>query len=123
MNRVTPSDFSRSTVKFFLLVFALSLPFWLAGAWTTLQLLPGLPVSAVMAFCPATAALMLVYRKDKAAGVTALLKRSFDYERITAKVWYADRPADARDHGLVLWSLVFDGSVAAKPRYPVLRRR
>ena len=121
MNRVTPSDFSRSTVKFFLLVFALSLPFWLAGAWTTLQLLPGLPVSAVMAFCPATAALMLVYRKDKAAGVTALLKRSFDYERITVKVWYAPivllMPAImVLSYGL----LYLMGVSLPKPRYPVL---
>jgi len=79
----------RSPLKFFLSVFALSLPFWLAGALTTLQLLPGLPVSALMFFCPVTAALILVYRENKTAGVTELLKRSFDYKRIRAKIWYA----------------------------------
>jgi len=79
---------SRSPLKFFLLVFALSLPFWLAGALTALQLLPGLPVSSLMFFCPVTAALICVYRENKTAGVTELLKRSFDYKRIRAKIWY-----------------------------------
>jgi membrane protease YdiL (CAAX protease family) len=41
-----------------------------------------------MAFCPAAAALVLVYRRDGAAGVAALLKRSLDFERIKAKAWY-----------------------------------
>ncbi len=72
-----------------MLVFALSLPFWLAGALTPLQLSPGLPVSSFMFFCPVTVALILVYRENKRAGVTELLKRSFDYKRIRAKIWYA----------------------------------
>ena len=80
---------TRSPLKFFLLVFALSIPFWLAGASTALQLLPGLPVSSLMFICPVTAALILVYRENKTAGVTELLKRSFDFKRIRAKIWYA----------------------------------
>jgi len=80
---------SRSPFKFFLLVFALSTPFWLLGAVTGRQLLPGLPVSALMAICPAMAALILVHRENKTAGVTELLKRSFDYKRIRTKAWYA----------------------------------
>jgi uncharacterized protein len=62
-----------SPLTFFLLVFALSVPFWLISVVTELELL---------------AALILVYRENKTAGVTALLKRSFDYKRIRAKVWY-----------------------------------
>jgi uncharacterized protein len=77
-----------SPLKFFLLVFALSVPFWLIGALTGLELLPGLPVSSLGAFCPLLAALILVYRENKTIGVTELLKRSFDYKRISAKVWY-----------------------------------
>jgi CAAX protease family protein len=80
---------SRSPLTFFLLVFALSIPFWLIGAVTGLQLVPGLPVSSLMAFCPLTAASILVYGENKTAGVTGLLRRSFDYKRITAKIWYA----------------------------------
>jgi membrane protease YdiL (CAAX protease family) len=77
-----------SPLKFFFLVFALSLPFWFAGALTTVQLLPSLPMSSLMFFCPVTAALILVYKKNKTNGVTELLKRSFDYKRIRAKIWY-----------------------------------
>ncbi len=69
--------------KFLLLVFALSIPFWLIGAVTRLQLLSGLSVSALGAFCPLMAAVILVYRANKTAGVTGLLKRSFDYKRPT----------------------------------------
>ena len=79
---------TRSPLKFFLLVFALSLPFWLAGAMTDLQLMPGLPVSALMAFCPMGAALILVHRQSGRAGVTELLARSLDCRRIRAKRWY-----------------------------------
>jgi membrane protease YdiL (CAAX protease family) len=75
-------------VRFFLLVFALSIPFWLVGAATGLQLLPGLPVAALMFICPAAAALICVYKESKAAGVTQLLKRSFDFKRIRPKIWY-----------------------------------
>jgi membrane protease YdiL (CAAX protease family) len=78
----------RSPLRFFLLVFALSVPLWLIGAVTPLQLLPGLPVSSLMVFCPLIAASILVYGEDKTTGVTELLKRSFDYRRIRAKVWY-----------------------------------
>jgi CAAX protease family protein len=80
---------SRSPLKFFSLVFALSIPFWLFGALTRLQLLPGLPVSSLMAVCPLMAASILVYGENETAGVIELLNRSFDYKRIRAKVWYA----------------------------------
>ena len=79
----------RSPLKFFLLVFALSIPFWLMGGLTGLQLMPGLSVSALGAFCPMLAALILVHRESGTAGVTELLRRSFDFERIRAKRWYA----------------------------------
>lgn len=80
---------SKSPLLFFVLVFALSSPFWLIGAVTGLQLLPGLPVSGLSAFCPLLAALMLVYKENKITGVSELLKRSFDFKRISAKVWYS----------------------------------
>lgn len=72
---------------FFLLVFALSIPFWLMGAATDLQLMPGLSVSALMGFCPMVAALILVYRDKGTTGALALLRRSFDFKRIKSKRW------------------------------------
>jgi uncharacterized protein len=74
-------------LKFVLLVFALSVPFLLISAVTGLQLLPGIPVAGLAFVCPALAAAILVYREKQLAGVTALLKRSFDFKRVNMKVW------------------------------------
>jgi membrane protease YdiL (CAAX protease family) len=72
---------------FFLLVFALSVPFWLIGGATDLQLLPGLSVSALAGFAPMAAALVLVHFDTKSAGKLALPKRSTDFKRINDKGW------------------------------------
>ena len=79
----------RSPLKYFVLVVALSAPFWLTGAVTGLQLSPGLPVSSLMVSAPVLAALILVYRENRTAGMIALLKRAFDYRRIKGRAWYA----------------------------------
>jgi membrane protease YdiL (CAAX protease family) len=79
------------SLKFFLLVFAISIPFWLIGA-TTEQLpkaIPiNLPISSLMTFCPMIAALIITHREDKSGGMKNLLKRGFDFERIKKKIWY-----------------------------------
>lgn len=79
---------NRLPLKFFLLVFALSIPFWIAGALTDFQILPGIPLSALGLLCMVGAASILVYRENGLAGVTELLKRSFDFNRVKARVWY-----------------------------------
>lgn len=78
-----------AALRFFVLVFALAVPFWLIGTLTELQLLPGLPVSALSFICPGAAALILAYASRGSAGAVELLKRAFDVKRISAKVWYA----------------------------------
>jgi hypothetical protein len=88
----SPTDESgreRAPAVFVLLTAVLSLPLWIVGAMTGWRIVGGLPVSALMAFCPALAAFLLVYRRSAAAGVIELLKRSLDFERITRKIWYA----------------------------------
>ena len=82
-----PLGSSHRLPAFFLLVFAFSVPFWLIGGATDLQLMPGLLVSALMGFCPMGAALILVYRDGGTAGARALLMRSFDFKRIKSKRW------------------------------------
>jgi uncharacterized protein len=72
---------------FFLLVFALSIPFWLIGGVTDLQLMPALSVSALAGFAPMAAALVCVHFDRKSAGKLALLKRSIDFKRINDKRW------------------------------------
>jgi membrane protease YdiL (CAAX protease family) len=78
---------SRSPLTFFALVFALSVPFWLIEAATGLQLSADLPVSSFIWVCPVIAASILVYREQGTAGVTALLRRSFDVARLRSRVW------------------------------------
>ena len=70
----------RSPIKFFLLVFALSVPIWLLepGDW---------PISAAV-IVPLLAALILVYRVEGAGGVRRLLGRVFEYRRIRNRAWY-----------------------------------
>ena len=86
----TATSRARSPLVFFILVFALSLPFSLIDTATGLEVLPGLPVSAlVVTFCPLFAALILAYRANRKAGAVELLKRAFDFKRISAKAWYA----------------------------------
>ena len=72
---------------FLLLVFAFSIPFWLLGGVTHLQLMPVLSISALAGFAPMAAALVMVRRDKKSAAMSALLKRSFDYKRIQSKRW------------------------------------
>ena len=78
-------------IKFFLLVFTLSIPFWLLGfvfPKVTETLPIKLPISALMTFCPLIAAAILVYKKQKMQGVKDLLKQSFDFKKITDTQWY-----------------------------------
>jgi membrane protease YdiL (CAAX protease family) len=79
----------RRTLRFFVLVFALSVPLWILGALTGLQLTAGLPISSLMTFCPLVAALVLSFRENKTGGMKELMKRTFEYRRIRPKVWYA----------------------------------
>jgi uncharacterized protein len=55
----------------------------------TTKMLPiKLPISALMAFCPLLAAVILTYRERKNHGVKELLKLSFDFRKIKDKRWF-----------------------------------
>jgi uncharacterized protein len=82
------SKYSSSVFTYFVLVFALSVPFWILGITYPIQLLPGLPISALGAITPALAALILTYKNDRRAGVFQLLQRSFDFKRVKNKNWF-----------------------------------
>jgi uncharacterized protein len=86
----TSASSRRSPLKFFLLVFILSTPFWLMGnkAEQRLPLPFNLPVGALVLVCPMIAALILVYTENGLEGVKQLLKRPFDFKRIKEKIWY-----------------------------------
>lgn len=80
----------RSPLKFFILVYALSIPLWTINVIFPIKLpVDNLPVTDIVAtFTPMIAASILVYQDEKLLGVKNLLKRAFDYRRITKKVWY-----------------------------------
>lgn len=83
---------SRSPLTFFLLVFALSIPFWVIGPIID-PLLPqgmaiNLPLSALMFVAPISAALILVRKQEGSAAAKKLLKMAFDRRRIRRKAWY-----------------------------------
>ena len=86
----TGASSKRSPVLFFTLVYALSIPFWVLNIIFPIKLpLDNLPVTDIAAtFAPTIAALILVYREEKLFGVRKLLRRTFDYKRITRKIWY-----------------------------------
>jgi len=71
------------------LVFVLSIPFYLLDALTGVEVLEGLPISVLMVFVPLTVALILTARASGAEGVKALLARVVDVRRVRPKAWYA----------------------------------
>lgn len=78
----------KTVLIFFALVFALSIPFWVLDTAYPIQLLPGLPLSAIGVLAPTLAALILVYKSDHFAGVLQLLQRSFDFKLIKNGYWF-----------------------------------
>ncbi|MHA7872904.1 MAG: CPBP family glutamic-type intramembrane protease [Hyphococcus sp.] len=75
------ADRAASPYLFFALVFLLSVPIWALGAVVDRQIMPGLPVSALIIVCPLIAALMLRWREAGSSGAAALLARAFDFRR------------------------------------------
>jgi membrane protease YdiL (CAAX protease family) len=85
----TASTQRQSPVAFFVLVYVLTIPFWLLNFVVKFDGLPdGLPVAdAGATFVPLIAAMVLVYREGGPPGIKKLLARVFDYRRIRQKVW------------------------------------
>ncbi len=71
--------------RYFVLVFLFSLPFWALGALAGAEILPALPVSALMVVVPGGVALWLSHRAGGRAGMLALLRRCVD--RVRPRGW------------------------------------
>lgn len=72
---------------FFLLVLAISIPFFLIGG-NRLPIPVNLPVSALAFVAPVIAASILTYRRRGWSGVRDLLRKALDYRKIKDKAWY-----------------------------------
>ena len=82
---------NKSPLKFFLIVFGLSIPFWIIDFMIEAKRTSSLNFSTidiVTAFIPIIAGCILIYREEGKSGVYKLFKRIFDYSRITKKIWY-----------------------------------
>jgi uncharacterized protein len=81
---------TRTPLKFFLLVYALSLPLWILETMIDVKGLPlDIPITDIAAaFTPLIAASMLVYKEEGHSGVKRLFQRILDFSRITKKLWY-----------------------------------
>ncbi|HEY1114034.1 MAG TPA: CPBP family intramembrane glutamic endopeptidase [Chitinophagaceae bacterium] len=75
-------------IGFFSLVFSLSIPFWILGAYVDLsgRIPINLPISALMLLCPMTAVIIVLWNKKGA--VRSLFKRAVDAGSIHNPAWY-----------------------------------
>lgn len=87
--QVTTSP-KQAHVYFFILVYALSIPFLILGAFIDLQgIIPiNLPIAALMSLCPITAAVLLTRKAYGKAGVKAFVERAANYKMNRSVVWY-----------------------------------
>jgi uncharacterized protein len=85
-NTTTSTKTSKPLSTFFILIFILSLPFYIGGSVVPEEM--ALVFSLLITFVPVIAALILTYREKGSNGAKALLKRSFDFKIITKKIWY-----------------------------------
>lgn len=81
---------NRSPLKFFLLVYGLSIPLWIIETRIDVTGLPlDIPITDILAaFTPMIAASILVYKEEGRIGIEKLFKRILDFSRITKKIWY-----------------------------------
>jgi membrane protease YdiL (CAAX protease family) len=100
---------SASPTLFFALVFALSIPFWVAGGRSGVLLLPGLPLSALAVICPALAAVLLRTREGE--GTVAFLKEAVAVRGL-ASMWLA--PTLLLMPGLFALSYLLMGALGRK---------
>lgn len=87
-------DKSNSTkskpLKFFLIVFALSIPLWMIDPIITVKRssLDFSIIDILTAFIPMTTASILIYQEKGFKVIYMLFKGIFDFARITKKIWY-----------------------------------
>jgi uncharacterized protein len=80
----------RQPLKFFLLVFAISIPLWFVDTMIHVKTpLLGFSIIDILAtFIPLIVANILIYQEEGLSGINSLFKRIFDFGRIKKKSWY-----------------------------------
>lgn len=73
--------------KYLLVVLIVSIPFWVLGAFSKIELLPGLPVSALMVITPLFVATIFTFAQEGRAGLWRFLAQSFDAPKMHGWAW------------------------------------
>lgn len=84
----TAGSGDKAAKSFFLLLFALSIPFWLLGFWSRTPVFAQIPVSALQAACPLLAAVLLAGLRAGRGGVRMLFNRVFAFRFGRFWIWY-----------------------------------
>lgn len=86
----TAKSSNRQPLKFFLIVYSLSIPLWILETMIDIKGLPlDIPITDILAaFTPLIAASILVYKEDGRSGINKLFRRIFDFGRVKKKVWF-----------------------------------
>ena len=84
------STTNKSPLKFFLIVYGLSIPLWIIETMINVKGLPlDIPVTDILAaFTPLIAASILIYKEEGRVGINKLFQRILDFARISKKIWY-----------------------------------
>ena len=84
------STTNRQPLKFFLIVYGLSIPLWIIETMINVKGLPlDIPVTDILAaFTPLIAASILIYKEEGRVGINKLFQRILDFARISKKIWY-----------------------------------
>ena len=79
----------KSPLKYFLIVFGLSIPLWLTETIINFKrsALDFSVIDILAAFIPLIAATILMYKEEGKTGIKVLFKRVFDFNQIKKKIW------------------------------------
>jgi len=114
----TNNSKNRSLLNFFLLLFVLSIPFWILGAVYDVQIFPGFNLYQLPLVMPMVTAVILIFRENGKTGVIALLKRTYDFRNIKSKIWYLPMFLILPSLGFVeYWILRFSGTRIPSPHF------
>jgi len=84
----TAGSGDKAARSFFLLLFALSIPFWLLGFRDRPPVFAQIPVSALQAACPLLAAVLLAGLREGRGGIRMLFHRVFAIRLAGFRIWY-----------------------------------
>ena len=108
----------RSIPNFILLLFTLSVPFWVFGAIYDVQIFPGFKLYQLSLAMPMAAALILIYRENGKTGVIILLKRTYDFRNIKPKIWWLPILLIYPSIGFIdYWILRLSGTSIPSPQF------